>query len=616
MLKPMKISKFIAILGLLLIVTGSYAQDIVFTASAKETVAVGEQFRLIFSVNAQGSGFKAPALKDFSILNGPQQSQSTNMQMHNGGITKTVEFSYTYILQATREGNFTIPAASINVDGKSYQSKPLTIKVSAGSAPAQQQQSQAQQGGEITSKDLFIKAIPSKTNPFQGEQIIVTYKLYTRVPVAEYSITKSPTTAGFWLQDLLKDSKKLNQYKENIGGQEYVVAEIKKDAMFAQRSGTLTIEPLEIDVLAQIQRKTNRKTFNDPFFDSFFNDSFLGGSAYQNVRKTIRANEIKINVKALPAQNRPGNFTGGVGDFNVTASIDRDQLKTNEALTLRFSLSGKGNIKLVEKPDVTFPTDFEVYDPRTTDNITSTAGGISGTRNFEYLIIPRNPGKFKIKPISFSYFDLSSQTYKTITTQGFDITVEKGSGVQSEGSSTANKEDIKYLGSDIRYIKTGKINLLPVNEYLFGSLTFIFWLIAVPLFFLAFLIIWRKELKKRSNIAFMRNKKATGIARKRLKLAERYLKQGKDEDFWAETSNALWGYMSDKFNIPRATLSMDSVNDALMAKGVKELLIASFIDVLHNCEFARFAPGNKAQAMDKIYQQAIEVITQTEEELK
>lgn len=614
----MKISKFIAMLSLLLIFTGTYGQDVVFTASAREAVSVGEQFRLIYSFNAQGSGFKAPALKDFNILSGPQQSQSSSMQIYNGQVTNSVSFTYTYILQATKEGTFTIPPASINAEGKVYQSNTITIKVNKGSGSQpqqQQQQNAASPSGEVTAKDLFIRAVPNKTNPYQGEQIIVTYKLFTRVPVAEYSITRTPTTAGFWLQDLNKDNKKLNQYRETIGGQEYVVAEIKSDAMFAQRAGKLTIEPLEMDVLAQIQRKASRKTFNDPFFDNFFNDSFLGNT-YQNVRKTIRSNEISINVKPLPVQNRPGNFTGGVGDFNVNATIDREQLKTNEALTLKFSISGKGNIKLVEKPDIVFPSDFEVYDPRITDNINTSPSGVSGSRNFEYLIIPRNPGKFKIKPISFSYFDLTSQSYKTITTQGFDITVEKGSGISAEGVTSTNKEDIQYLGSDIRYIKTGKIELLPIDEYLFGSLTFIFWLIAVPLFFLAFLIIWRKELARRSNLIFMKNKKATGIARKRLKLAERYMKQGKDEEFWAETSNALWGYMSDKFNIPRATLSMDSVNNALMAKGVKELLIASFIDVLHNCEFARFAPGSKAQAMDEIYRQAIEVITQTEEELK
>lgn len=615
----MKIRKIIAMLGLLLTYTATFGQNIEFTASARDMVSVGDQFRLIFSINAEASGFRAPAIKNFNTLSGPQQSQSSSMQMFNGQVTKSVSYTFTYILQATTEGTFTIPPASINADGRVYQSNPVTIKVAKSSAAPPQQGSQQgdapQGGGDIATKDLFIRAVPSKTNPYQGEQIIVTYKLYTRVPVAEYSITRTPSTAGFWLQDLIKDSKKLNQYRENIGGQEYVVAEIKKDAMFAQKSGTLTIDPLEMDVLAQIQRKVARRNFNDPFFDSFFNDSFLGNT-YQNVKKTIRSNEVKVNVKPLPSQSRPGDFTGGVGEFNVNAGIDREQLKTNEALTLKFSISGKGNIKLVEKPAVIFPPDFEVYDPRTIDNISTSGSGVSGSRSYEYLIIPRNPGKFKLKPISFSYFDLSSQAYKTITTQGFDITVEKGEGSSGDMVSSANKEDFKVIGSDIRFIKTGQIHTSPLNHYFFGNLAFLLWLIAVPVLFAIFVIIWRKELAKRANVAFMKNKKATGIARKRLKLAERFHKQGNHEAFWAETSNALWGYMSDKFNIPRATLSMDSANDALKAKGVKEELITRFIEVLNNCEFARFAPGNKAQAMDQVYSQAIEVITLTEEELK
>lgn len=618
----MKIRKIIVMLGLLLTYMATFGQNIEFTASARDVVSVGDQFRLIFSINGDASGFRAPTIKNFNILSGPQQSQSSSMQIFNGQVTKSVSFTFTYILEATTEGTFTIPPASINSDGKVYQSNPLSIKVVKGSAPAPQQgnqqggdKSQTPQGGELTTKDIFVRAIPSKTNPYQGEQIIVTYKLYTRVPVAEYSITRTPSTAGFWLQDLIKDSKKLNQYRENIGGQEYVVAEIKKDAMFAQKSGMLTIEPLELDVLAQIQRKVARRNFNDPFFDSFFNDSFLG-STYQNVKKTIRSNEVKISVKPLPSQSRPGDFTGGVGEFNVNASIDRDQLKTNEALTLKFSISGKGNIKLVEKPIVVFPSDFEVYDPRTTDNISASGNGVTGSRSYEYLMIPRNPGKFKIKPISFSYFDLSSQAYKTITTEGFDITVEKGDGNSGDIVTSTNREDFKVIGSDIRFIKTGQIEVSPLNQYFFGNLTFILWLIAVPLLFAIFVIVWRKELSKRANVAFMKNKKATGIARKRLKLAERFHKQGNHESFWAEISNALWGYMSDKFNIPRAALSMESAHDALKAKGVKEELIARFIDVLNNCEFARFAPGNKEQAMDQVYRQAIEVITLTEEELK
>jgi len=613
----MKIRKIFMLLSLLLAYTTIFGQDIEFTASAKEVVEAGDQFRLIYSVNGQASGFRTPSIKGFSVVSGPNQSQSSRMQIVNGQVSQSVEYTFTYILQASSEGTYTIPPASVNVAGKTYQSNPVTIKVVKGNTQPQQQGTQqgSAPSGEITAKDLFVRAVASKTNPYQGEQIIVTYKIYTRVPVSEYSVTRTPSTAGFWLQDLLKDSKKLNQFRETIDGQEYVVAEIKKDALFAQKSGTLTIDPLEMDVLAQIQRKVTKRNFNDPFFDSFFNDSFLGNT-YQNVKKTIRSNELKINVKPLPENSRPKEFTGGVGDFNVTASIDREQLKANEALTLRFSISGKGNIKLVEKPAIVFPPDFEVYDPRTNDNIVASANGVSGTRNYEYLLIPRNPGKYKIKPITFSYFDLSSQSYKNITTQGFEIDVTKGDGRQGEIVASTDKEDFKYIGSDIRYIKTGQIILSPVGDYLFGSMLFLIWVIAIPVLFILFVIIWRKELKKRSNIAFMRNKKATGIARKRLKSAERFMKQNKPDEFWSEASNALWGYMSDKFNIPRSALSMDSVNGALRSKGVKDELISNFIEVLNRCEFARFAPGNKTQAMDEIYKQSIEVITRTEDELK
>lgn len=614
----MKTGKITGLIYMLLMSTALAGQNIEFRASAKEVVAVGEQFRLIYSVNGQATGFRAPAIKNFSLLSGPNQSQSSSMQIINGQVTQSVDYSFTYILEASQEGNFTIPPATVTVGGKNYQSNSVTIKVVKGSnqgSGSTPRQNSTQPQAELTSKDLFVRASVNKSNPFQGEQIIVTYKIYTRVPVAEYSITRSPSTAGFWLQDLIKDNKKLEQYRETIDGQEYVVAEVKKDAMFAQKSGTLTIEPLELDVVAQIQRKATRRNFNDPFFDSFFNDSFFGGG-YQNIRKTIKSNELKINVKPLPEQSRPKDFTGGVGDFSITASVDKETLKTNEALTLKFTLSGKGNIKLIEKPAISFPADFEVYDPRTTDNITSSVKGISGTRSFEYLIIPRNAGKYNIKPITFSYFDLNSQSFKTLTTQGFDITVEKGSGQQGGTAISGDKEDFRYIGTDIRFIKTGQTQFIKSGNYLFGSPFFLIWLLSMPVLFLLFLVIWRKELKKRSNVAFMKNKKATGVARKRLKAAEKFMKAQNHEAFWQETSNALWGYMSDKFNIPRATLSFSSAEQALKDKGVKEELIKRFSEVLNNCEFARFAPGNKDVAMDTLYKQAMEVIMLTEEELK
>ncbi|MBK9356313.1 MAG: protein BatD [Bacteroidales bacterium] len=601
-----------------LTVTG---QKVEFSASARDVVAVGDQFRLVFSVNAQASGFTAPVLKDFAILAGPSQSSSTSMQIVNNQVTRSIDYSFTYILQASGEGTFTIGPASVNVDGKVYKSNPVTVKVVKGNAPQPRQGSQGSQGsqqpsGDLGSKDLFVRASVNKSNPYQGEQIIVTYKIYTRVPVAEYSITKAPGLSGFWTQDLLKDSKNLNQYRETVDGSEYVVAEIKKDAMFAQKSGKLVIEPLEMDVIAQIQRKAGRRPTNDPFFDNFFNDSFFGNTL-QNVKKTISSNQLTINVKPLPDNGRPQGYSGAVGNFSITASTDRTELKANDAMSLKFTVTGKGNVKLIEKPDLVFPSDFEVYDPRVTDNISTTASGVSGTRTFEYLIIPRNPGNFTIKPATFSYFDINAGVYKSLKSQEFTINVSRGDG--SEGTFTAggnNKEDFKLIGSDIRFIKTGKIKLEPVNTYIYGSV--VFWLlIALPIIlFVVFLLVWKNELKKRGNKALMRNRKATGIARKRLKLAQKFLKQGNQEAFWSEVSNALWGYMSDKFNIPRSTLSMTSVNEALIAKNVNEELIKQFISILNNCEFARFAPGNKSQAMDELYNQAIDVITRTEQELR
>lgn len=594
-------------------------QDVDFRVSVRDVVAVGDQFRLIYSVNGQATGFRSPAIKDFTVLAGPSQSTSTSMQIINNQVSRSVEYTFTYILQATTEGTFTIPPASVNVDGKTYQSNPATIRVVKGNAPApqqQQQQQQQQQVGDITDKDLFVRASVSNSNPYQGEQVIATYKIYTRVPVAEYSITKLPSTAGFWSQDLIKDMTKLNQYRETINGVEYVVAEIKKEALFAQKSGTLTIDPLEMDVVAQIQRKANRRGFNDPFFDSFFNDSFFG-STYQNVRKTIRSNPLNINVKPLPAAGKPSEFAGAVGSFSISSSIDKEKLKTNEAMTLKFTVSGRGNLKLMEKPNLVFPNDFEVYDPRVTDNITAAQNGVSGSRTFEYLIIPRNPGDFTIKSVRYAYFDIGSGTYKTLSTPDFKIKVEKGSGGESVVvGAGVDKEDFKMIGTDIRHIKTGRQELRPLNSYLISSPLFPLWMALPPVLLIAFILVWKNELRRRNDLALMRNRKATRVARKRLKAAELFMKQKNQEAFWVEVSNALWGYISDKFNIPRATLSMDSVNEALKNKNVKDELIDQFITALNNCEFARFAPGEKSQVMEQLYSEAIDVITNTEQQLK
>ncbi len=606
-------SKFlIPVLFLFLAISNCFSQDVRFTATAPEQVAVGDRFRLVFSVNADGDGFKAPSLRDFSLLSGPNRGSSSSMQIINNKVTRSVENTYTYTVQAVKEGTFTVGSASIVVDGKTYQSSPITIKVVKGN-PSQQntQQQDTRSGADVSSKNLFIRAAVSKNNPYQGEQVIVTYKLYTRVPISDMAIKKSPALTGFWKENLLENNVNYKQYKEVVNGLEYNVAEIKKDALFAQKSGKLTIDPLELDVIAQVEVKRRRS--NDPF-DDFFNDSFFGRN-YQNVQKTLASNSITLDVRPLPEAGNK-DFNGAVGSYNINATVDKTTLKANDALTLKFTVTGRGNIKMIDKPNFVFPPDFEVYDPKITDNVRTTDGGMSGSRTFEYLIVPRNHGKYTIKPASFVYFNLESGSYRTLNTPNFDITVEKGTGNEAYVSSGADKQDLQYIGTDIRFIQTGIFKLKPINHFFYGSP--LFWiLLASPLIlFVIFIIIWQKELKKRSNVALMRNKKATGIARKRLKAAELYLKQGNQTSFCNEISNALWGYLSDKFNLPRAMLSIDSVSAALQKKNVKEELISKYISTLNNCEFARFAPGDKSEIMSNLYTEAMNVITQTEQELK
>ncbi len=602
------------ILSLLFIFTfkGGYGQQVEFKASALDQVAVGDQFRLIFSVNAQATGFKAPAIKDFAVLSGPNPSSSTSMQVINNKVTRAVEYSYTYILQAIKEGSFTIASASVTVDGQTYQSNPISITVVKGTSKPATNQNATQSTPDISSKNLFLKATVNKNNPYQGEQVIVTYKLYTSIPIASPKFIKIPSLTGFWKENLLENNATLNQYREFLNGQEYVVAEVKKDALFAQKSGDLVIEPLELEVTAQIEKKRRRS--NDPF-DDFFNDSFFG-SNYQNVQKTLYSNAITLRVRPLPQNQKTADFTGAVGSFKLNASIDKNKLQANDALTLKYIISGSGNIKLIDKPNINFPPDFEVYDPRIVDDIKTTTSGMSGTRTFEFLIVPRNHGNYTIKSAPFVYFDLNSKNYKTLTTPEFKITVEKGTGNDSYVRAGANKEDFQYIGTDIRFIKTDAFNLRPINTLFFG--TGIYWLLFLLPFilFVLFIIIWQKELKRRGNVALVRNKKATGIARKRLKAAEQYLKNGNQSAFCTEISNALWGYISDKFNISRSALSIDSVYGALKSKQVKEELIMKFVSTLNNCEYVRFAPGDKSEVMGNLYTEAMEVITQTEQELK
>ncbi len=589
-----------------------FAQGLSFTATAKTVVRVGENFQLNFKVNAKGKGFKGPNISNFQVLSGPNTSTSSSVQIINGKVTSKADYIFAYVLRATNEGTFTIPGASINVDGKNYTSNSLTIKVVKGSS----QQADGTSDSEDTSNDLYVRAFISNPTPYLGEQTIVTYKLFTNIPVSNLDLNKISSFPGFWAKDLLQNKKDLSQTREIINSKEYVVAEIRKFALFPQRSGEMTIEPGEIGCVAQIQKGNSRRKSSDPFFDSFFNDPFFN-KRYENVEKQLLSNSLKINVKSLPTQNKPADFSGAVGNFTFNSQISETEVKTNEAITLKFTLQGKGNIELIDPPTVAFPPDFEIYDPDVSSNIKANSSGVSGIRTFEYLIIPRNPGDFTIKPVTLSYFDVAKNSYSTLGSPEYNIKVHKGEGqAETISYSGLGKKEIKYLGKDIRHIKLPPYQLRPIGTFFFKSNLFNILLFSPFIIALIILIVWRRTVKQRSDIVKMKTKKATKVSRKRLKLANSFLKEKKENEFYIEISQALWGYLSDKLSIPKAELSMDNVKEILTRKNVTPEITNQFIETLNNTEYARFAPGNKSENMGKIYREALHIITKIERELK
>lgn len=615
----------LSLVAILICTANLTAQDVQFSAQSKAVVAVGETFTLIYTLNAQGSNFRGPNIQGIDMLSGPNTSTSSSIRMINGSTSMSITYTYTYLLQANHEGTYNIPAAAVTVNGKQVNSNTLSIKViknpnaaAQGQANTGQNRGSGSSGGAVTgsSNDVYVKAFASNSSPLQGEGIVITYKIFTKVPIAQINISKLSSFSGFWSQNLMKENDKLQQTTQIIDGEQYVVADIRKIALFPLKSGRLVIDPLELACVAQVRRQTKTRT-GDPFFDDFFNDSFFN-SGVANVEKTLKSNPVIISVRPLPEEGKPADFSGAVGSFTMHSEVDKTRLKTNEAVTLKNTISGKGNIQLIDKLNLTFPPDFESYDPKVTSDIQTTAAGISGNQVFEYLLIPRKPGKFTIKPYTFSYYDLDKRRYVTLTSPEFTLEVEKGTG-ESGAVMTyagANKEDIKYIGSDIRHIKDNEVNLIPAGSRFFASLVFWLLLIIPLLLFLVFLVLWRKLAARRSDTVLMKNLKATKIARKRLQKADEFLKSGKQDDFYIAISQALWGYLSDKFGIPLSELSIDSVHEALVQKSVNESIIGQFIETLNNTEFARFAPGEKSVNMERIYNEALEIISKIERELR
>lgn len=602
---------------LLLILTTVHAwadNKATLTADAPDVVVSGDQFRLTFTVNTQKvKDFRAPSItKGFDVLMGPSRSQQSSTQIINGKVSSSSSITYTYILMAGNAGTYTIPAASIEANGEKIFSNAVTIKVlppdqsAEGSKSSQGESAQADRrqttNGRITSNDLFITATASKTTVHEQEAILLTYKVYTLVNLRQL-FGKMPDLKGFHTQEIELPQQKtfsLEHYK----GRNYNTTVWSQYVLFPQQTGKLEVPSITFEGVVAIQ------TMSDDPFDAFFN-----GGGYQEVKKKIVTPKLTINVQPLPA--KPANFSGGVGEFTLASSINAKDVKTNDAVTIKLTISGSGNMKLISTPEVKFPEDFEVYDPKVTNNFEASRAGLSGSQTIEYLAIPRHAGNFTIPPVEFTYFDLKSNSYKTLKTEAYNINVAKGNGNADQViADFTNKENVKVLGQDIRFIKLGDTKLMQKGAVFFGTVGYYLWYIIPFILFVGLVVFFRKQAAENANVAKVKTKKANKVATKRMKLAGKLLAENRKNEFYDEVLKALWGYISDKLSIPVSQLSKDNIEAELVKYGVADDVIKDFINALNECEFARYAPGDENEAMDKVYTTSVEAISRMENSIK
>lgn len=611
-----RIKKILSLIFILSLVFNELnAQDVKFIASlSKNPITQGERFQVTYTLhNAQGTRFRPPNFRGFTALMGPSTQQST--QIINGSMSQ--EISYTYVLQADKIGKYTLGPGTITVKGSQIKSNSLSIEVVEPSKAEQINRKQKQnqeknlsaQAQNVIRKNLFVRTFVSKKNVYQGEQFVVTYKIYVHPDLNIKSLTakKEPTFNGFWTQEI--NTGKSRWQPEIVNGVRFNAAIIKKVVLLPQRSGKLVIEPYSFDCVARLRVQGQRRQRRSMF------DDFFGGGNFRDFPYVASSKKEFINVKSLP-DNQPSDFNGAVGNMSFEAWLDKTNVKTGDAISLKVKISGNGNLKLIEPLAINFPPDFEVYDPKTADNVNVNASGISGNKIFEYIIIPKHAGNYKIKPIRFSYFDLKKKEFVSLSSKEFNISVAQGKVGQTEIISGVQKEDIKLLGKDIRFIKTGNINIYNSNNNLLGTTTF--WILCLlPLILFLLIYFYRKNQQKlASNESLLRNKKATKVARKRLTTAKKFLSENKKEEFYEEISKALWGYISDKLSIPVSELTKDRASKSLVKKNVNLELINKCLLTIDNSEFARFAPSADSGEMGKIYNDSVSVITELEGAIK
>ena len=571
-------------------------QDVFIKAESPSVVNAGDQFTVMWTVNSGGGEFSAPAFNGFYKLMGPQTSYSSSTQIINGKMSNQTSYSYVYYLQAVKEGRFVIAPANFTLKNKTYSSDSLHIEVVGSTsqkqgAPQGIINSENDQEVQPAGKDLFINLSVNRREIFLGEPVVATVKIYSRVNIAGINEIKYPAFNSFLKSDI--ETPPLTSLRqENVNGTIYGSGIIQQFLLYPQVTGEISIDPVQISVL--VQQKSRGES--DPFFGDFF-------SSYQTVPKAAASKSVKIKVKPLPGV-QPANFSGVVGKLDLKATLNKESVNVNDAITFKIVISGNGNLKIASPPVLKLSPDVEVYDPKISDDLKNGLNGTIGQKSFEYLLIPRHNGDFAIPPITYSYFNIAAGRYEKLTTEELHFSALKVTG-QTTGTTVYGgvaKEDVKYLGKDIRFVKSDPGKLKKSGDILVSKQSFYSAYAFSLLAFLIILFLRREHIRRNSDISMVRNRKAGKVAIKRLHNASVCLKNDEIDQFYDEILKAVWGYLSDKLNIPVSYLTRTNAIDALQKEGIEEDIIKSLSEILDTCEFARFAPSSSGIEAASIYE--------------
>lgn len=619
----MNMKKLFCIVAFLLTAIFQMSAQNVIRVEAPDVVAVNEQFNVTFIIEGEKSpsDFQWSSGDDFQLVWGPQKGSSSSIQIINGKRSSSHQTTFTYILIPKATGTFQLPAATALLSGDRISSTQASIQVVSDGASSSRSsgknggkssgggQTSSTGSGEISSNDLFMRLSLSRTEVVIGEPITATLKIYQRANVVGFENAKFPTFNGFWSQETYVPNN-IEFKRESLDDKIYNTAVLRTYVLIPQQPGTITIDPAELVCLVNI--RTAPSTSNS-LFDSFFQDE------YRTIRKRVTTPAVKVKVNPLPA-GQPASFGGGVGNFGISARLTTDNLKTHDAASLVITVSGRGNVALLEEPKVNFPPDFEVYDTKTTENTDKSNGGTSGSKSFEYPFIPRSHGDFTIDPVEYSYYDVNAGKYVTLRTEPLHVKVAKGKGGDSTPVTTVNsgveRKDVKSLADDIRFIFTGKPGLSGSGSFFVGSVFFWILLALMILGATSVYLAFRKVAAMRADVAGTKNRRATKMAQKRLKLAGEYLDKNLYTAFYEELHKALIGFVSDKLNMDMSEISKDNIASALTEGGVSEEQTKAFTDLLDACEFARYSPDGGNEAMRSHYDAALKVISSIDSGLK